>query len=284
MNSTVFHAIAGIRQALAASRADGKRIGFVPTMGALHAGHAQLLEQGRQNCDVLVASIFVNPLQFDRREDYELYARTLPRDLELCGKTGVDMVFAPDQGEMYGSGVATFVEVSGLGDHYCGRSRPGHFRGVATVVAKLFHIIEPRAAWFGEKDAQQLAIIRRMVADLNFPIAIVGVETVREEDGLALSSRNVRLSPEERRKAPAIYRALRAVEEAVESGETSAVSALARGLAILEQAGIAIDYFDLADPATMAPITQVRGPARAMAAAWLGRTRLIDNLLCIRRK
>jgi pantoate--beta-alanine ligase len=195
-------AIPCLRARLKGIRATGRIIGLTPTMGALHAGHGALIERARTESDVVVVSIFVNPIQFDRPDDYAAYRIDLPGDLEYCGKLGADVVFAPAPGEMYPEPPSTFVEVSGVSEHLCGAFRPGHFRGVATVVAKLFHIVEPHRAYFGEKDAQQLAVIRRMAADLNIPVEIVPVATVREPDGLAMSSRNRRLTPAERQAAP----------------------------------------------------------------------------------
>jgi pantoate--beta-alanine ligase len=275
----IFTGIQSLKEALAPYRLIGKTIGFVPTMGALHAGHARLLEVARESSDVVVTSIFVNPIQFDRKEDYERYGRCLEDDLRTCEDAGVDLVFAPDISEMYPDGASTFVEVHGLSDHFCGSSRPGHFRGVTTVVSKLFHIVGPDLAYFGEKDAQQLAIIQRMVRDLDFPIRIVPVSTVREPDGLALSSRNIRLSVDERKLAPKLYGALSAVAAALSGGERSAKAALSVGRRILDIPGISTDYFDLADPDTMQPVATIRDPVRVMGAIWIGGTRLIDNLL-----
>jgi pantoate--beta-alanine ligase len=271
-----------VARTIAQARAalEGQRdIGLVPTMGALHAGHARLIETARAQSGYVAVSIFVNPLQFNQREDYERYARTLPADLDLCQRGGVDLIFAPDASEMYPGEMATFVEVTGLTDHFCGASRPGHFRGVTTVVAKLFHIIQPQLAFFGEKDAQQLAVIARMVHDLDFPIRIVPVETVREPDGLALSSRNQRLSPEERRSAICLYPALLHVRNSIQAGERDAARILAAASPLLDIPLIRVDYFDLADPETLQPVKLVESPVRVLGAIFAGETRLIDNLL-----
>jgi pantoate--beta-alanine ligase len=248
-------------------------------MGALHDGHARLIETARSQSDVVVVSIFVNPLQFDRRDDYERYARTFDADVSICERLSADLVFAPGNEEMYPGEMAAVVEVPGLTQHFCGASRPGHFRGVATVVSKLFHIVEPQLAFFGEKDAQQLAVIERMVRDLNFPIRIVAVETVREPHGLALSSRNQRLTPEQRGNATCLYRALSRARDLIVAGERDASRVVAGARSFLDIPGIRVDYFDLADPATMTPVRTISGPVRAMGAIFAGETRLIDNLI-----
>lgn len=268
-----------IRALVRRARADGKSIGFVPTMGALHAGHAALIERGRTASGFLVVSIFVNPLQFDRKEDYERYAKNLPADAAVCESHGVDAIFAPDVDEMYPRPQKTHVDVQALTDHLCGKFRPGHFKGVTTVVAKLFNIVQPDRAFFGEKDAQQLAVIRRMVSDMNMPLEIVPVPTVREGDGLALSSRNARLNAEERRAAPALYRALQRVAAAVQAGCSDPERAKAEGLA--ELAGeplIKPEYLEIVDPEDVQPVESIRGPVLIAGAAWLGSTRIIDNI------
>src|SRR5271157_5719801 len=202
MSVEVVHTVAGAREAVARFRAAGKTIGLVPTMGALHAGHGRLIESARDECGAVVVSVFVNPIQFDRQDDYERYPRTLASDTAFAEARGADLVFAPEIAEMYPRRQRAYVDVEVLTEHLCGQFRSGHFRGVATVVAKLLNIVQPDRAYFGEKDAQQLAVIRRMAADLNLPVKIVGVPTVREADGLALSSRNQHLSAEERSVAP----------------------------------------------------------------------------------
>jgi pantoate--beta-alanine ligase len=257
----------------------GQVVGLVPTMGALHAGHGVLMERARAECGVLVVSIFVNPIQFDRRADYDAYAIDLAQDLDFCAARGVDVVFAPSPEEMYPQPAVTFIEVEGVSEHLCGRFRPGHFRGVATVVAKLFNIVAPDKAYFGEKDAQQLAVIRRMAADLNMPVEIIPVATVREPDGLALSSRNKRLTAEERRLAPQLYAALQAGAECIRRGCTEVEQVRTEALARLqEDAHFRVEYLEVVDAASMIPVEAIRGPVRIATAAWLGSTRLIDNI------
>jgi pantoate--beta-alanine ligase len=272
----VFASIAAVRAALK-NRPD---IGLVPTMGALHAGHARLIEAAHAQCGTVVVSIFVNPIQFDRKEDYERYGRSLPADVALCERSGAAMIFAPSVDEMYPEPNQTIVEVTGVTDHFCGLARPGHFRGVTTVVAKLFHIVGPRLAFFGEKDAQQLAAVTSMVAGLDFPLRIVPVETVREPDGLAMSSRNSRLNPDERQRAACLYRALVLARDLIASGERDSSVIIARGLQELAVPGVRVEYFGLADPRAMTPVFYVEAPVRVMGAIWIGETRLIDNLLC----
>jgi pantoate--beta-alanine ligase len=271
--------IAGIRQALGPHRGRGA-VGFVPTMGALHAGHARLVEVAREQSSVVVVSIFVNPLQFDDPQDYERYQRNLDADVALAGKHGADLVFAPSAREMYAEEARTFVEVQGLSEHFCGAARPGHFRGVTTVVSKLFHIIQPDLALFGEKDGQQLAVIERMVMDLNFPVKIVPVATVREADGLAMSSRNARLNAEERVTAACLYQALLRARELVAAGQKDPRQIRAQAGALLEVPGVQVEYFELADPKTIQPVAVAIPPVRAMGAIRIGATRLIDNLIC----
>lgn len=272
--------IAEIRAGLVLSRLRDRTIGLVPTMGALHAGHAALMERARADCDTVVVSIFVNPIQFDRPDDYEAYAINLARDVEFCGALGADFVFAPSAQEVYPQPPSTFVQVEGISEHLCGKFRPGHFRGVATVVAKLFNILAPAKAYFGEKDAQQLAIIERMVADLNIPIEIVPVLTVREPDGLALSSRNKRLTAPEREVAPALYQALQLAAECIRNGCRWAEQVRSTALAHLqEHPDLRVEYLDVVDASGMRPVEMIHGPVRIAAAAWLGPVRLIDNVL-----
>jgi pantoate--beta-alanine ligase len=273
--------IAQLREHLATAHREGLKIGCVPTMGALHAGHGSLMERARADADILVVTIFVNPIQFDRKEDYDRYAKNLNWDLKFCELRGVDLVFAPHVEEMYPEPLATFVETPELARYLCGASRPGHFRGVATVVAKLFNIVQPDVAYFGEKDAQQLAIIRQMTRDLNFPIRIVAVPTVREPDGLALSSRNQRLTQEERRIAPLIYQALMEGHRMIENGERQASKVKLEVLSRLEnQPSFRVDYVDVVDAQRMQPVDSIAGDVRLAAAVWVGTTRLIDNVLC----
>jgi pantoate--beta-alanine ligase len=277
---SIVQTISDLRAAVAGRRGAGP-IGFVPTMGALHAGHASLIEHARRECATVVASIFVNPLQFDRPEDLERYPRTLETDVALCRSLGVDLVFAPGVAEMYPRPLECRVAVGKLADHLCGRYRPGHFAGVATVVLKLFEIVQADLAYFGEKDAQQLAIIRRLVADFNLPVRVVGVPTVREPDGLALSSRNQRLDATERTLAPALHRALLRVRHGIETGLTDSGT--------LTQAGekeipidprLKLEYLEIVDPDDFQPVREVRGRVVAAGALWVGTTRLIDNVTC----
>ncbi|MBS1856664.1 MAG: pantoate--beta-alanine ligase [Acidobacteria bacterium] len=280
MSARLLTTIAQVREFTGVARRQGHVIGCVPTMGDLHAGHGALIERARTECGSVVVTVFVNPIQFDRQDDYERYTRRLEGDLEFCAARSVDAVFAPAVEEMYPEPMATFVDVPDLARHLCGEFRPGHFRGVATVVAKLFHIVQPDAAYFGEKDAQQLAIIQRMVRDLNMAVRIVPVPTVREPDGLAMSSRNRRLSPEERAAAPVLYRALRAAENAVVTGERDAAKVKSAALGVIAgEPAMRVEYLEVVD-AMMQPVAEVSGTVRLVAAAWLGQTRLIDNLAC----
>ncbi len=248
-------------------------------MGALHAGHEELLRVARAQCDILVASIFVNPLQFDRQEDLDRYPRTWEADMEICRRQAVDLVFAPTASDLYPTELLTFVDSPVLTAHLCGAHRPGHFRGVATVVLKLFNAVQPDVAFFGEKDAQQLALIRRMVTDLNVPVEIVPVPTVRESDGLAMSSRNRHLTPEERRAAPALYQALLRGIATIEAGERRTAAVVEQALAsISNEPMLRVEYFDLVDPETITPIDTIGDSVLLAAAVWLGTTRLIDNI------
>jgi pantoate--beta-alanine ligase len=247
-------------------------------MGALHAGHGALIDRAGSLADVLVVTIFVNPIQFDRRDDYQAYSINLEADRLFCEARDVDVVFAPSAAEMYPAPVETAVDVPALTQHLCGAFRPGHFRGVATVVAKLFNIVQPDVACFGEKDAQQLAIIRQMAGDLNFPLEIVSVETVREADGLALSSRNKRLSMQEREIAPVLFRALSAGQQWAASGERSAAAIKRAVLERLEaQPEFRVEYLEVVD-SRMQPAVSLSEDTRIAAAVWLGSTRLIDNV------
>jgi pantoate--beta-alanine ligase len=274
---------AGCRALVDAARATGRVVGLVPTMGALHAGHLSLMRRARTECEVVAVSIFVNPLQFGDPGDMAAYPRTLPRDLALCAEAGVDIVFAPPVTEMYPhwpAPVATSVSVSGVSEAWEGASRPGHFDGVATVVAKLFSIAGPGRAYFGEKDFQQLAVVRRMVADLSLPMEVIGCPTVREEDGLALSSRNVRLSAEERRAAVVLSRALAAGRAALAEGVRSpaTLTGVMRGV-VAGQPLVTLDYAVAVDAGTLVEPADVGDvPAlRLLVAAQVGPVRLIDN-------
>lgn len=261
------------------AREHGRSIGLVPTMGALHRGHAALLDAARRENDSVVASIFVNPIQFDRKEDLEKYPRTLEEDLRVCDAHGVDLVFAPSVADLYPREQVTFVESPLLSTHLCGAHRPGHFRGVATVVLKLFNIVRPDRAYFGAKDAQQLAIIRRMVDDLNVPVQIVPVATIREPDGLALSSRNKHLTARQREIAPVLSRALQAAARSIARGEREVVAIRDAALQTFAPYPEArIEYFDFVDPDTLQPVERIEGLVLIAAAMWLGATRLIDNI------
>ena len=254
-------------------------IGFVPTMGALHAGHATLIERARAECDRVVVSIFVNPLQFDRPDDLRRYPRTKDNDITLCERFGVDLVFAPSIDTIYRRPPACTVDPGTLAEHLCGAHRAGHFRGVATVVLKLLNVVAPHRAYFGEKDAQQLAIIRRMIADFDLPVSIVGVETVREVDGLALSSRNTHLNPRERALAPALFRALTMAQRQLRSGATDANAIKQAAAATLpHDNALRLEYFEIVDADSMQPVARVEGPVVVAGALWVGSTRLIDNV------
>jgi pantoate--beta-alanine ligase len=260
------------------ARANGQRLGLVPTMGALHEGHLSLVRAAKARCDTVAVSLFVNPTQFGPNEDLAKYPRPYERDRELLEKEGVAILFAPSAEEMYPQGKATWVVVEGLSERLDGRSRPGHFRGVTTVVSKLFHIIEPDVAFFGQKDAAQAAIIRRMVRDLNFPVEIVICPIVREPDGLAMSSRNDYLNPVERKQALALHRSLSRAEDEFRAGERSAARLIAAATKILAQEPqIRLDYFEIVDPDTLDCVEQIERPALVAVAAYVGSTRLIDN-------
>jgi pantoate--beta-alanine ligase len=262
------------------ARRDGKRLGLVPTMGALHAGHMSLVHAARGQCGVVVVSIFVNPLQFGPQEDFSRYPRDLERDRRLLEEEGVDLLFVPSADEMYPQGAAAYVTVEGLSERLCGRSRPGHFRGVTTVVSKLFHIVEPDLAFFGQKDAAQAAIIRRMVRDLNFPVEIVVCPIVREADGLAMSSRNAYLDAQQRKSALVLYRSLMAAQKRFESGERKSVHLVEAGREVFAQEpSVRLDYFEIVDPGTLEPVETIAGRVLVAVAAYVGTTRIIDNLV-----
>jgi len=276
----VSETIADLRAHVAAARSRGLSIALVPTMGALHEGHGRLMERARLEAGLVIVTVFVNPIQFNEAADYSKYPRSLDADLLFCAARGVDLVFAPAIEEMYPRRQHTFVEVGPVADPMEGRFRPGHFRGVATVVAKLFNIVQPDRAYFGEKDAQQLAVIRRMAEDLNFPVTIVEVPTVRESSGLAMSSRNRLLTSQQRGAAGALHEALLAAAHLVSLGESSAAAVKQRGEAVLGRyPEIRPEYFEIVDPADMQPVETIAGPVRIACAAWVGSTRLIDNVL-----
>lgn len=275
----VFAEIESARAEVRRAQVLGKRVGLVPTMGALHAGHLSLVEAARKQCGYVVVTIFVNPTQFGPKEDFAAYPRPLEADLAACREAGVNLIFTPSVESMYPPDSKTTIHVRGLTDVLCGPCRPGHFDGVATVVAKLFNILPADAAFFGEKDYQQLQVIRRMAADLNFLMEIVGCPTVREADGLAISSRNAYLSVAERQQATSISRALFAAVDQVRGGERTVARLRAAMRQIILDAGPAeIEYIEIVDANSLAPLSKVHRPARICAAVRIGRTRLIDNV------
>jgi pantoate--beta-alanine ligase len=268
------------RAACRAARANRKRLGLVPTMGALHEGHLSLVRAAKARCEAVAVSIFVNPTQFGPTEDLSKYPRPFDRDCQLLEKEGVDILFAPSVDEIYPNGQVTWVLVEGLSEKLDGRSRPGHFRGVTTIVSKLFHILEPDAAFFGQKDAAQLAVIRRMVEDLNFPVEIVACPIVRESDGLAMSSRNAYLNREERGRALVLRRSLEQVQQEFQNGERIAAKLIAAAKEIFaREPQIVLDYFEIVDPDTLDPVERISQKTLVTVAANVGSTRLIDNLV-----
>jgi pantoate--beta-alanine ligase len=282
-NLNLMKVCAGIqemRSECRAARRGGAHLGLVPTMGALHEGHLSLVRAARASCDVVAASIFVNPSQFGPNEDLAKYPRRFDLDRELLENEKVDLLFAPSVEEMYPRGSVTWVTVEELSDKLDGLSRPGHFRGVTTVVAKLFHIVEPDAAFLGQKDAAQVAIIRRMVRDLHLPVAIVACPTVREADGLAMSSRNVYLTPEERKRALVLHHALLRAKNLADGGEVNAARLIAAGREeFARQNSVPLDYLEILNPDTLDPVEDVSNGALVAVAAFVGTTRLIDNIL-----
>jgi pantoate--beta-alanine ligase len=261
-----------------AARARGERIAFVPTMGALHEGHVSLLREGRRRGDKLALSIFVNPTQFGPKEDLSRYPRDLPGDLAKAASADTDVAYCPEPADVYPPGFQTYVQVREVEQGLCGGSRPGHFVGVATVVCKLFNVVRPHVSLFGEKDFQQLAVIRRMVADLDMGVEIVGMPIVREADGLAMSSRNAYLSPEERQRALALSRGLNAAAARAKAGEREAAALVEIARAALEGQVDRVDYVELRDAATLGPVTRLEREGVLLVAAFVGKTRLIDNL------
>ncbi len=262
------------------ARLERKKIGFVPTMGYLHEGHLSLIKIARDLCDLLVVSIFVNPSQFAPHEDFDAYPRNLDRDLEMSRKAGVDIIFSPEVNEMYPTGFQTYVSLEKIPMHLCGISRPIFFRGVATVVTKLFNIVKPHTAVFGKKDYQQLLVIRRMVSDLHMDIDIIGGETVREHDGLAMSSRNTYLTQNQRESALSLIKALRSAQSAVESGITDAARIISQTKEFISRhPETQIDYVAICDPETLQDIRVINQPALMALAVKVGSTRLIDNII-----
>jgi pantoate--beta-alanine ligase len=276
----IYTSIDEMRSASRAARQSGRRLGLVPTMGALHEGHLSLVRAARSSADIVAASIFVNPTQFGPNEDLAKYPRSFERDRDLLQREGVELLFAPSVEEMYPAGAVTWVTVEELSNKLDGRSRPGHFRGVSTVVSKLFHIVEPDVAFFGQKDAAQVAVIRRMVRDLNLPVHITICPIVREADGLAMSSRNAYLDPEQRKEALVLQRSLLVVQQLIEQGESSASNLIVAGRQeFADKPSVRLDYFEIVNPDTLDPIQAIEDRALIAVAAYVGSTRLIDNLL-----
>ena len=274
----IYGEISKVRAAVKAWKKEGLTVGFVPTMGYLHEGHKSLIDAARKENDRVVVSIFVNPMQFGPTEDLESYPRDLKKDAALCEAAGVDIIFHPEPEEMYADGFCSYVDMNGLTTELCGKSRPIHFRGVQTVVLKLFHIVTPDRAYFGQKDAQQLAVIRRMVKDLNVDTQIIGCPIIREADGLAKSSRNTYLSAEERKAALVLSRAVKLGQELVRNGEKNADAIVNAMRALIEQEPLArIDYVSAVDGLTMLPVHEINGGELIAMAVYIGKTRLIDN-------
>jgi pantoate--beta-alanine ligase len=276
----IYTSIDEMRSASRAARQSGRRLGLVPTMGALHEGHLSLVRAARSSADIVAASIFVNPTQFGPNEDLAKYPRSFERDRDLLQSEGVELLFAPSVEEMYSAGAVTWVTVEELSNKLDGRSRPGHFRGVTTIVSKLFHIVEPDVAFFGQKDAAQVAIIRHMVRDLNLPVHITVCPIVREPDGLAMSSRNAYLDPEQRKEALVLQRSLLVVQQLIEQGQSSASNLIVAGRQeFADKPSVRLDYFEIVNPDTLDPIQAIEDHALIAVAAYVGGTRLIDNLL-----
>jgi len=275
----VIRRIEDIRRILLKLKAEGKKIGFVPTMGYLHKGHMSLVERAKKDCDVVVLSIFVNPLQFGINEDYDIYPRDISRDTQLAESAQVDYIFYPGAKEMYPKGFSTFVNVENLTEVLCGARRPGHFKGVTTIVLKLLNIISPHRAYFGQKDAQQVTVIRRMVRDLNIPIEIMTVPIKRERDGLAISSRNEYLSKEERKQATCLYESLKMAEKMILQGERKSEKInKVMSKSILDHRLASVDYIEIVDSQTLKKIKTIKGKILIALAVKIGKTRLIDNL------
>lgn len=261
-------------------RRQGFKIGFVPTMGALHEGHLSLIRQARKENDYLIVSIFVNPTQFGPKEDFKRYPRPIKKDLALCRKEGVDFVFLPKTEDIYPKGYTTYVTVEGLSSLLCGRFRPGHFRGVATIVTKLFNIVQPTISYFGQKDYQQAIIIKRMVSDLNIPVKIKIMPIIREKDGLALSSRNIYLNAQERKDALILSKALSLAKLLIKSGNRVPTRIIQKMRQLIEEKKTAkIDYIEIVDSQTLKPLKKISGKCLIALAVWIGKTRLIDNAI-----
>jgi pantoate--beta-alanine ligase len=280
LSMKIFETIREARVASREARSGGKRLGLVPTMGALHEGHLSLVRAARSGCDVVAVSIFVNPTQFGPTEDLAKYPRSFEQDCKLLGREDVDILFAPSVVEIYPHRTFTWVSVEGLSDRLDGRSRPGHFRGVSTIVAKLFHIVEPDVAFFGQKDAAQLAVIRQMVQDLNFAVEIVACPIVREADGLAMSSRNAYLNADERGRALVLQRSLLRAQQEFRSGERSAAKLISSAKEVFaSEPLVTLDYFEIVDPDTLDPVERISQKTLVAVAAYVGSTRLIDNVV-----
>ncbi len=273
------HTVAEMKKIVNDILKSGKSIGFVPTMGYLHKGHLSLVEAARKENDVVVVSIFVNPTQFGPNEDYSRYPRDLERDLRLLEPIGVDYVFNPSVEEMYPAMYSTYVEEVELSKYLCGASRPGHFRGVCTVVTKLFNIVKPTKAYFGQKDAQQFRVLKRMVRDLNMDVEMIEMPIVREEDGLAMSSRNVYLNPEERKEATRLYKSLLKAKELIESGERDVQKIKSEMLKILDHPLLKVDYVEVVDEETLRPVEKIERKVIVALAVFVGKARLIDNMI-----
>ncbi len=275
---TVYRTVSQLKEARARLARDGETLGLVPTMGFLHRGHLSLIAEAKRRCQHAAVSIFVNPMQFGPNEDLARYPRDLDGDLDKCAQAGADLVFCPDLGELYPAGFQTQVEVTELSQELCGAHRPGHFRGVTTVVLKLFNLFAPTMAVFGEKDYQQLMVVRRMARDLDVVVDVVGCPIVREDDGLAMSSRNSTLSPQDRQRATGLYRALRAARARFAAGERSPEVLTGAASVVLAEAGTRPEYVELRDSQTLRPVAKAAAGQRLLIAAHLGRTRLIDNM------
>lgn len=274
----IYHTVAETREFIRQTRAKGRTVGFVPTMGYLHEGHLELMRRAKERCDTVIVSIFVNPTQFGPKEDFARYPRDLERDARMAEGVGVDAIFNPSVEEIYPAGYCTYVDMERITEKLCGLSRPGHFRGVATVVTKLFNIVTPDCAFFGQKDAQQVLVIKRMAADLNMDLEVVTVPTVREADGLAMSSRNVYLEPEQRRAALVLSQSLRKAREAVRAGERDAAKIRQLVVDMIGAEPLAeIDYIELYSHPELETLATIQGPALLALAVKIGRTRLIDN-------
>ena len=280
MSINIFSSPSEVRLKVKEWRKEGLSVGLVPTMGYLHEGHQSLIEKSVEQNDRTVVSVFVNPIQFGPKEDLATYPRDLDRDAKLCGETGADLIFHPEPSDMYADDFCTFIDMDRVTKNLCGKTRPTHFRGVCTVCGKLFHIVGPDRAYFGQKDAQQLAVIRRMVRDLNFDLEIVGCPIVREEDGLAKSSRNTYLSPAERQAATILYRALTEGREQIKNGETNTTVIKETVRARIDSEPLAeIDYVEVVNPDSIEPVEKIHGPVLIAIAVYIGETRLIDNCL-----